>query len=105
MSKNTTMVEVIALHDLSYIDHNKEPQYRRQSSRPFLLDKSNADQFLARKAIKLFKAAEVEAPPASEQTEVDDFADEEDVTARAGENVAKEAAANPVRGVFGKKGR
>ena len=54
MSKKNTvkMVEVVALHDLSYLDHNKEPQYRRQSSRPFPLDEKNANDFLARKAVR-----------------------------------------------------
>lgn len=52
MSKKINMVEVIALHDLSYTDHEGHPQYRRQGSKPFELDEDNAKQFEALSAVE-----------------------------------------------------
>lgn len=74
--KDVKMVAAVALHDLSYVDHNGEPQYRRQSSVPFDIDEDNFKQFVERKAIAEAGVpavvAEVEAPAV-----VDDFADDE----------------------------
>lgn len=98
MSKNIELVDVIALHDLSYVDHKKEPQYRRQGSRPFQMERGIAEGFAARKALKFVN----ELPaPVSAVEEVDEFTD--DVP---GAEVAEEAAVNPTpepRGFFGKK--
>lgn len=113
MSKNTNvkMVEVIALHDLSYLDHNKEPQYKRQSSRPFPLDEANANQFLAHNAVKLAQAepaveTEAEANPV-DAVVTDDFVDDfAEGAEKAGEPAAAEAVVNePKRGILGRKGR
>lgn len=71
--KSVKMVKVVALHDLSYIDHKGEPQYRRQSSIPFEIDEGNFKQFVERGAVAAAGGkveAEAEAPV------VDDFADE-----------------------------
>ena len=59
------MVEVVALHDLSYVDHNNESQYKRQSCQPFLLDRHNATEFAAAGAVQIIEP----------EAEVDEFAD------------------------------
>lgn len=62
------MVEVIALHDLSYTDHEGNPQYRRQGSKPFDLDEDNVKQFEALGAVKRVNPVEAD--------EADEFEDE-----------------------------
>lgn len=120
MSKkqNVKMIEVVALHDLSYMDHEGQSQYRRQGSRPFALDQGNVDQFLRRKAVKLVDAPVVGIDAHDADVEADDFAEEEfderpaanveeEFDEQPAANVEKEASANPVKGFLhrGKKGR
>lgn len=99
MSDKVKMVKVVALHDLSYLDHERKPQYRRQSSLPFDLDEGNVNQFLARKAVKLF-----EAPAASKPAE-HDLPDEfgEEAETNMVEDFGDEAEANPAPTHFGKR--
>lgn len=107
MSKNIELVDVIALHDLSYVDHNKEPQYRRQGSRPFQMERGTAEGFAARKALKFVNELPAPAPVVEQSAEeVDEFADEvpgtdpvEDVEVEA----EVEAEAEKPRGFFGGK--
>jgi len=92
------MVQVVALHDLSYIDHNNEPQYRRQSSVPFDLDENNAKQFMARKAVRIIDEFDDDGLSVVVEVVVEEAA------------VASEASVNPVqppvsKHFFGKKGK
>jgi hypothetical protein len=77
-SKEPKIINVIALHDLSYVNHLGEPQYRRQSSRPFEMDETTAKQFLERQAIEIVK---VNAPLEAADP-VDDFADAQPIVAQ-----------------------
>lgn len=115
MAKTAKMHEVIALHDLSYIDHEGNPQYRRQSSKPFELDDDNFQHFSKINAVKPLKDAVDELQKTDEarreanlrraeaeragETVVDDFGEIETPAAQ----VEAEAKANRAPG--NKKGR
>lgn len=74
--KEVKLVKAIALHDLSYIDHEGNPQYRRQSStKVFEIDEGNFNDFASRNAIAL--AEPTPAAPVVDE-EDDDFADKND---------------------------
>lgn len=75
--KEAKMVSVVALHDLSYVDHKGEPQYRRQSSQPFDLDEGNFKQFVERGAVAAV-GGKAEPPV------VDDFAEDTPAAQKAG---------------------
>jgi len=89
MSK-VKMIEAIAVHDLSYVDHNNEPQYKRQGSTPFFIDQANFDFFAARGGIKRHKVEAV----AETVIEKDEFDDEEE---EQGADAAKQADAKPAQ--------
>ncbi len=117
MAKATKMHEVIALHDLSYIDHEGNAQYRRQSSKPFELDDDNFQHFAKINAVKPLKEAiedlektdaarreanlrRAEAVRAGEPV-VDDFGEIESPV----DQVAAEAEANRAQGNKSNKGK
>lgn len=90
--KTVKMVQAIALHDLSYLDHNGEPQYHRQGSKMIEIDKANYDFFLGRKAVRPFKDAVKEAPVADEFEE-ENFGGEAEVNSVS----TVEPEVNPVK--------
>ena len=88
--KAVKMVSAIALHDLSYIDHEGQPQYHRQGSARIEIDKDNFDFFLGRNAVKKFDDAAAESEV--EEDFEDDFSETEADANTAGD--ASEANAN-----------
>lgn len=94
------MVEVVALHDLSYIDHTGGSQYRRQGSRPFPMDEANAKHFADRKAVKIVTAVEP-VEPVVDEFEDDGLGDEE--TANQNDGADEKANSNINRGNHGRR--